>query len=365
MTKAREKKQSVSESKRRRKARKRRANVRERQRAAAFDGLPELPAPLATTWTFPKPIDIDGANIWIGLFTQIGPDNDPFWRYEMKRLEQDLKESLGVYALLTYGALVFWLGSGGRAKDELQRLRGGPGNIDYWLGIGRDHLAHRTAFESENELRQWANVKWAFLPPLRTAEDIRQLMSDEMEAVRLLFRAYQRVQIVFKALDKAIKLLDMKDNSADVDSAMALLQEAYTHPSTQLSEGETLQVAMFADVDPGMLWPQHAIPHDPTFAFGRFVGRINAGVTAVLKGKQFFLAKRIVESIDESRLPPLWMALRTLVERHFSIERLDLALHLAEQGSGAVEVARGTRELWVSWPTGERLRITEEGAPHV
>ena len=356
MAKKRNQQRDVSETKRRRAARKRRANVRERRRAAAFDGLPEIPAPLATTRAFPRPINIGGTQVWMNFFTQLGPNNDAC-RKRMKRLVQDLKEALGVHTLLAYHALIVLLDdTGARAKDEIRRLRGGPGDIDYWLGIGRRHLASRTAFNSEHEVTLWANARWPLLDLQKASECMQQLMVAEMEAVRLLFRAYERAQLVLDALDEAIEM-------DDDDAATARLEQEYNHASTQLSEAEVLQIAMFSDVDPAMLWPQHAVQYGPTFAFGRFVGRVNAGVTAVLEDKQVVVAKQIVGNLRDGELPALWLALRKLIQHHFSIEKLDLAIRRAELTDGTVEVAHARRELWVKRPTGDRFLITELDGP--
>ena len=355
MAKKYRQKRDVNELKRRRAARKRRANVSERKRAAMFEGLPEIPAPIATTRAFPKPINIGGTEVWLSLFTQIGLNNDA-WRQKMMRMVQDLKEALGVHTLLTYHALIALVeGTGAQAKDELRRLRGGPGDIDYWLVIGRRHLANRTMFDSENEVTRWANAKWALLNLPRTPESTQQLMFHEMEAVRLLFRAYLRAQLALDALGEAVV-------ANDDDAAMARLSEAYNHPSTQMSEAEVLQVAMFADVDPAILWPQHAVRYGPTFVFGRFVGRLNAGVTAVLGRNQFLVAKQIVECAED-RLPALWLALRRSIQRQFSVEKFDLAIHMAEQAGGTIEVSGATRELWVTRPPEARFLITEVNGP--
>jgi hypothetical protein len=355
MAKKRDQKRDLGESKRRRAARKRRANARNRQRAKAFEGLPEIPAPLATTRAFPKPINIGGTDVWISLFIQVGSNQD-VWRHKMTRLVQDIKEASAVHTLLTYHAIIVLLeGTGAKAKDELRRLRGGPGDIDYWLGIGRRHLASRTAFDSEDEVKRWADAKWALLKLPRAPEFNEQSIFHETEAVRLLFRGYERAQLVLDALDNAVAMND--DNAAT-----ARLAEAYNHASTQMSEAEVLQISMLADVDPAILWPQHAEPYGPTFAFGRFVGRLDAGVMTVLQRNQFVVAKQIVES-TEDRLSALWLALRRSIQRHFSIEKFGLAIHMAEQTGGVIEVSRATRELWVTRPPEARILITAVDGP--
>lgn len=349
------KKKNEQEPERRRKARKRRENARERQRVAALHGLPEIPAPLATIRVFPRPLKTGNSDVVMPILMDIRAKKHVEGQYKMTAPVKHLSVALGVHTLLAYHALVVLLGTGVRAKEALRQLRGGPGDIDYRLVIGRKHLASRTAFESEDEVKRWATNKYAPVLAVEAAPDeaaMQPLIEAETEAVRLVFRAYEHAQRALVARNDA---MTMKDSEA----ATALLEQAFTHPSTQLTVAQALQVAMFADINPAGLWLQFGMIYDPTFEFARFVGRVNAGVEAMLKHDQFALAKRLLATKPEDAgLSGLWIALKEALGRHFSTAQFDLAIHLAEATTGVIRVSRSTRELWVEAPTGGRHLIT-------
>ena len=349
------KKKNQQEPERRRKARKRRENARQRQRTAALHGLPEIPAPLATIRVFPKPLKTGNSNVVMPILMETRSKKHVEGQYKMTALVNHLNVALGVHTLLTYHALVIILGTAARSKDALRQLRGGPGDIDYRLVIGRKHLASRTAFESEDEVKRWATNRYARVLAAEAAPDeaaMLPIIETEMEAVRLVFRAYEHAQRTLVARNDA---MTMKDGEA----ATALLEQAFTHPSTQLTAAQALQVAMFADINPSELWLQHGMIYDPTFEFARFVGRVNAGVEAMLKHDQFALAKRVLATKPEDAgLSGLWIALKEALGRHFSTAQFDLAIHLAEATTGMIRISRSTRELWVEAPTGVRHLIT-------
>jgi hypothetical protein len=344
----------AQESERRRQARDRRENVRKRQREAALRELPEVPAPVMTIRMFPKVLKTGNSNIVMAFLTENRPAKHIEGRYKMAPLVKHLNIALGVYTLLTYRALVVLLGTGARAKDKLRTLRGGPGDIDYRLSVGRDHLASRTAFDSEDEVERWTNNKYVQLNAGAAPDGTvlrPQFVETEMQAVTLVFRAYERAQLVLTALNDAV---DMND-----DEAAARLDAADSHSSTQLTRSEVLQVAMLADINPAELWRQYGAVYGPTFEFGRFVGRVNAGVEAMLNPEQFAFAKQVLDAKrEDAGLSRLWIALRELVRRHFSIEKFCLAIHMAEAVNGVIRVSRSTRELSVERP-GIRHVITD------
>jgi hypothetical protein len=333
----------------RRQARKRRENVRKRQPEAALREHPEITPPLATIRIFPKVLQTGNGNVVRGFVKEDRPKKTVEGRYKMTSLVKHLNIAVGVQTLLTYHALMVQLGSGARAKDELGLLRGGPGNIDYRLVVGRKHLADRTAFESEDEVKRWATNKFARANG--TVADgggrLRERLKAEMEAVRLVFRTYERAQLVLTAHSNAIEM--------DDDDGAVKLETAYSDLNTHLNAFEALQVAIFADINPAELWLQYGEGLAQTFEFARFVGRINAGLEAAIGADLFDLAKNILTAKpQEAGLAALWVRLRELLNFHFSTAKFDLAIHGAERVSGFIRVSRSTRELSVDDPEGFR-----------
>jgi hypothetical protein len=94
----------------------------------------------------------------------------------------------------------------------------------------------------------------------------------------------------------------------------------------------------FSDINPAELWLQYGEGFAQTFEFARFVGRINAGLEAVIGPDLFGLAKNILNAKPhESGLTVLWVRLRELLKFHFSIAKFDLAIHGAERVSGFIQ----------------------------
>jgi hypothetical protein len=329
----------------RRQARKRRENVRKRQTTP----------PLATIRILPKVLQTGNGEAVVGFLKENRPTKNFEGQYKMTGIVQHLNIMLGVYTLLTYHALVVLLGTGARAKDELRRLRGGPGDIDYRLKAGRIHLAGQTAFASEDELQRWAGYKYGQLQRLKSgpnaaAGPLRELIESDTAAVRLVFRAYQRAQLI---LDAFVEAAELNDNDA-----AARLEEAFNDPGTQLTAFEVVQVAIFADVNPTELWLQYGAGFGETFEFARFIGRLNSGLEATLGPELFNLTKRVLNSQpQEAGLPLLWARLRELLNLHFSVAKFDLAIHGAEGVNGFIRVSRSTRELSVEDPEGFRYVI--------
>lgn len=355
MARKRKKKTAVQESERRRQARERRENARMRQREAALLELPEVPAPLMTIRMFPEVLKTGNSNVVMPLLIENRPEKHIEGRHKMTPLVKDLNIAFGVSTLLAYHALRIPLGTGSRAKDQLRTLRGGPGDIDYRLNVGRDYLASRTAFDSEDEVKRWANSKYALLlaeaGPERAISQ-PQYVETEMRAVALVSRAYARAQIVSAALNDAVEM--------DNDKAALRLAAAYNHPNTQLTRSEALQVAMFADINPAQLWPEDELIYGPTFEFARFVGRVIAGVEATLNPDQFVLAKQVLDTKrEDAGLSPLWLSLKVPLTRHFLVEKFHLAIHIAEITNGIVRVSRSKRELSVETPAGARHVIAD------
>lgn len=356
MARKRKTEKTVKESERRRQARERREKARKRQREATLRLLPEVPAPLMTIRIMPKALKTGSSNIVVPMLLQNRPAKHIEGQHKMSPLVKHLNVALGVQTLLAYHGLFILLGTGALAKEELLRLRGGPGNIDYRLRIGRENLENWTGFDSEDHVKQWANNKYAHLKTVESAlgfVDMRaHLIEAETEAVRFVFRAYERAQIVLAANNEAANM--------DNDKATAHREAAFSHARTHLAPFEVLQVAIFADIETAALWPQYADGWGQTFKFARFLGRVDAGVEATLNADQFELARKIINAERaDAGLSALWAALHEKFNRHFLSEKFDLAIHIAEITNGIVRVSRSMRELSVETTAGTRYVIQE------
>ncbi len=340
------KKSKAREAMRRRKARQRRENVRKREDAAIFGGALSVSEPLATIRVLPKVLKTGNSNIFMPFLFPNQPKQYIEGRAKAGGLIEHLKIALGVYALLAYHALCVLLSGGAAAKDALHSR---IGDVDYWLNIGRRHFASRTAFVSEEEVQQSAHHRYASMAvnvpgaPARRA----RMIKTTTEGAGLLFRAYQRAQITLRAFNKAL--------SMDSEQAATELAAAFTHATTHLSCAQALQVAILADIDPSELWLQHALIYGPTFEIARFVGRLDAGLEAVLQPEQFALTKQVLEVRSASTdLDVLRLALGNKIRAHFRNHLFEFAIHAGEQLGGAIRVTRGTRELWIDELAGNR-----------
>ena len=193
-------------ARKRRRGRIRRENAAKRQSAKEEQEYPSIPAPLATFEILSKVLDTGTSNSVMPVARAIPWTKDFEGKYKQDGIVQRLNIALGVQTLVAYHGLVALLGSGARAKDELRALEVGIGDIDYRLGNGRKHLTSWTAFESEDELQRSALRKCAAQQAGGEASTdvLREQIQAETQAVRLIFRAYQRAQVVLEAERKNV-----------------------------------------------------------------------------------------------------------------------------------------------------------------
>ncbi|MBV9978453.1 hypothetical protein [Bradyrhizobium sp.] len=337
----------IDEKRKRNAARKRRENAAERQREQDAREYDEIPPPLATVEIMPTVLQTGDSDIAMAFVKEMQPKKDFAGRYTQVGTVQHLNIALGVQTLLSYHGLVALLGSGAQAKGELGKLGGGSDTIDYRLNVGRTHLASRTAFESEEELKLWALCKYRLRMGHKAAPlgpEIGEKIVAESEAVRLVARAYDRAQRVSAAHKEAADMT--------ADDAAVRLELAYTHSSTHVSSVEACQIALFADINPAELWMQYGAFFGKTFEFARFIGRINAGVEARLGPELFGIARQVLAARpQETDLSVLWVNLGELLSLTFSAAQFKFALRSAEGIAGTIRIARATRHLSIERPS--------------
>lgn len=335
----------ADEKERRNKARKRRENAARRQREQDARDYGEIPPPLATFEILPKVLQTGNSNVVMAFVKEMPPRKDFAGRYKQSGAVHHLNAALGVQTLLAYHCLTVLLRSGAQAKEELGKIVGASDTVDYRLNVGREHLKSRTAFESEDDLKEWAPLKLQMehgAAPCATG--LTKKIEAETKAVRLLSSAYDRAQRVAAAHKEAAEM-----SAADV---AARLELAYTHPGTHVSWVEACQIAIFADVNPTELWMQYAASFGQTFEIARFIGRINAGVEAQLGPELFGIARQVLAAQPRgTELSRVWARLRELLDLAISTTHFEQGLCGAEAVGGIIRIARGTRELSVERPS--------------
>jgi hypothetical protein len=339
----------------RRRGRIRRENATKRQ-SAKGEEYPGIPAPLATFDILWPVLDTGASNIVMAIAREIPWTKDFEGKYKHDGTVQRLNIALSVQTLVAYHGLVAMLGSGARAKDELRALKVGIGDIDYRLMNGREHLTTLTAFKSEDDLQRSALTRYARADHEAATGSLRETILGETKAVTLIFRAYQRAQVVLVAERKSV--------GKSADDAAARQERAFKHASSQLSPIEACQVAYLADVNPAELWIQYAARFGKTFELARFVGRVNAGVEATLNSELFELTRQMLAAqSQETDLSEMWISLRQLLNLRLSTRKFDFAVRIAELADGTIRVA-GRREgriceLTIEGRDGSRYAIVE------
>ncbi len=206
----------------------------------------DIAAPLATINIRPAVLKTGNSNLAMAFLNEIPATKSTSGQYKHEGIVQQLKVALSVQMLLTCHGLRVLLGSAAGAESKLAAMPIGLGDIPSRLVTGREHLASLTAFRSEDELEQWAKQKYAALRSGGEGHNANDWLTDaipaETEPVRILFRAYQRAQLVFAARRKA--------SGMNAKAAAATLEAAYNDANTHLSAVEACQVAIFADAKP-------------------------------------------------------------------------------------------------------------------
>lgn len=347
--------QAKDEDARRERSRKLRETVAERQRDKEKREYGDIPAPLATINIRPTLLKTGSSNLAMAFLNEIPATKSTSGQYKHGGIVQQLKVALSVQMLLTSHGLRVLLGSASGAESELAAMRIGLGDIPSRLVTGREHLASLTAFRSEDELEQWAKHKYAAVRSggeRHTNDWLTDAIRAETEPVRILFRAYQRAQLVLAARRKA--------SGMNAKAADRKLEAAYVDTNTHLSVIEACQVAIFADANPAELWMQYGAFFGRTFELARFVGRIVMGVDAELDRDLLETANQLLAAQPEGTdLSVLQINLRETLSKIISPAKFEFALRIARMLNGTVRVAQATRDVTVEEHDGRRYAIVE------
>lgn len=341
----------------RRRGRIRRENAAKRQRAKWAQEYPSIPAPLATFEILWRVLDTGASNTAMAVAREIPWTKDFEGTYKQEGTVKRLNIALKVQTLIAYHSLKAVLGSSAGAKDALRALEVGIGDIDYQLVKGRAYLKGWTAFDSEDELEQSALTRYAAAGHEVATGTLNEDVLAETKAIGLIFRAYQRAQVLLAAERKSV--------GERADDAAARQEEAFNDASSRLSPIEACQVAHLADINPAELWIQYAAHFGKTFELARFVGRVNVGVEATLNSELFELTKQMLASqSQDTDLSEMWVSLRQLLNLRLSTRKFDFAVHIAELADGTIHMAHVRRdrrigELTIEGRDGSRYAIVE------
>lgn len=298
-------KKGATESDRRQKARIRRNNV-ELRAAARYEGR------AASIFLLDKPVVIGPHDSKV-VAPLLVPDRERKnfeGRYASRKVLQQLRNALAVHALATYYSLIAIYDNRidspeRRAQDLIEDASGKK-----WRQLRKyavEHLDELTPFHDIADVKRWASHKIKGMQASRRMTRHRTdhaAIEAELAAVKLLSLAWQRAKVIVAEFEKVEKLaikaktLQMKAERQGCDETAAAAREriwaafqakaherieaALNSPGWDCAVSDLIQIAIFADINPAVLWPQKINLFASFFEAARFVGRVNAGRAAAL-----------------------------------------------------------------------------------
>lgn len=281
----------------------------------------------------------------------LAPDRipkDSDGRFPPRRLVEKLRVALGMHALCAYHSLNALYGNSEKARDDVVDAAG----MSFWHlrrnGVG--HISEFTPFDDEDELIAWAKAKHGDLPVGAPIANNRVRAEAELSAVSLLGKAYVRAQRIIAGWEEAEKILSKAGDDGDGAKAEAeahdVIEEAYSSAAYDLTIGKLTEIAIYADINPVILWPQHISLFAELFELARFVGRINASVGAELSTNLYKLTRLVMDGYETGDTRDLVSEVaRHHLARAFPGNRLIAAIDAAERNGLVVSVARGTCQI--------------------
>ena len=225
-------------------------------------------------------------------------------RYQPRKIVSRLRQSLAVHTLVAFHCLLPLLGTRQAAEDKLATVA--ASGIERLLREGRRHLSRETAFGSEPALQRFSEIKQKTLKaadidiPWRKGE----LVEAELSAVRLVSIALVRAQAILAAFDdaqRAAKTLETKNGESETtidDASWAAIKNAFERYHPDLGIHALWEIAVYADINPMVLWPQHILGFADLFEIARFIGRIDRGIEAGLAPVHLDRLSAIVQEAD-------------------------------------------------------------------
>jgi hypothetical protein len=205
------------------------------------------------------------------------------------------------------------------------------------MAIGRDRLTTWTGYDSEDELANFCRFKCAaltsrgFLLPL---PDRQSRIEAEISGIDRLSTAYSRAKAILRAFGRA--------QTESQTLARVNMDVAYRGVGSTFSARDLIEIAMVADINPIVLWPNHMEVSAGTFEVFRFIGRLQRGADALLARDHFDIVKQAAARTPSERTLAEKVISGTLFES-YNRKQLAAALDLASS-SAALVIRRRTRE---------------------
>lgn len=267
-----------------------------------------------------------------------------------RELVAKLRTALGVHALCAYHGLNALYDDSERSRGDVADAAG----MSFWhlRRTGIAHISELTLFNNEDELIVWAGTKYKDIPVGAQIANNRERAKAELSAVSLLGRTYVRAQRILSAFEEAETILRSSDSGDDEAKTAAdtqahdIIEKGYASAWHDATIGSLIEIAIYADINPVMLWPKHISFFAELFELARFVGRINAGIGAKLETNLFEIARQVMDGYETGDSRDL---VSNVVRHHlvnaFPGKQLIAAIDEAERNGLVLSVARGTRRI--------------------
>lgn len=256
----------TNEGQRRHEGARQRAKLQERQERNGPIGQLGLTLPAATF--LPTPM-AGGAGPVSGddlLLVPIQGSKETPGDYPPRKIVEMLRAGLAVQTILADYSLRALLGDRTRARDELQQ--GLPRTSAHLREIGIGHLPAWTEFDTVEQVRHWAEAKYAGHPKIRNLNAIP--LDGELAPVKILSHALNHAERIVTAYDRAER--------EPPEQAASTIAEAYAEsPHTNLGLDDLFQVAMLGNINPLTFWSRSQDDHALPFEAARIAGRVQAG----------------------------------------------------------------------------------------
>jgi len=267
------KKVSGTEADRRQKAAQRRLKARERQEANGPIGRLGLTLP-ATTFFVPATVNADDpfASLDEVLLVPLRGSKDTAGAYHPRKIIENMRGALGVQVILADYKLRALLRDGKKAREILAKAL--PKAVANLRENGLKRLADLTEFDTVEQVKRWADVKFPDTPSRRVQSHATEI-KDILRPAQLLLKALTHAERVVAAFDRA-------ENEPEELATSVMEQALRASSSADLPLEDLCDIARYGDINPVSLWQVNHEQYALVFEALRVMGKIQAGTHAVL-----------------------------------------------------------------------------------
>jgi len=285
-----------NEAEKRRMARERRRNVK--ARSSILQNADETP--LQNRRVDPFPLTVKGVDTrtYEGLLVPNADLDETSGRYPIRKVVEQLRDALAVHTVLAYHGIKVVVSGRPETLDTLRPAT--PVEPERLLTEGRELLSKLTGFRSEDELEAFSKLKFRHLDEQQASRPFNSRdarIKAELRAVQLITMAYRRAKVILQAFENI-----QRDRMKWVFRFLAALgliqinrilhselQAAFDQHESDMEPGDLWELAVYSDINPTILWPQHVRSCAEFFEIARFLGRVDRGVEARLMPRHFSL----------------------------------------------------------------------------